>query len=379
MAIESTTDNPAGLRAAYDYIKQMLYDCGKALTIEEFESNGKPSLLAYRSGHRPKKFRVIFNGHLDVVPGKPNQYQAFIKDGKLYGRGAYDMKAAVVILTAVFCEFVDKVPYDLGLQIATDEEIGGMHGTLHQIEQGVLADFVICGECGRSTDVHEIAHEAKGIARFEVGFTGSNAHGAYPWKGDNAAAKAVAFAGTLLERYPIPTQPSQETTASITNMSVQGGAINQIPDNATVAVDARYVAGDPNFTDVERVAELVKEIHPHATITRIDDFSPPLRSNPENPLLLQLKAAAEEIEGASFSLVRRHASSDGRHYGALGGEACEFGIAGEHQHGDDEHITLDAFRHYLKTMRHFLSRTIQSEQPYPVFEDDLAVDVPTPV
>jgi acetylornithine deacetylase/succinyl-diaminopimelate desuccinylase-like protein len=77
--------------------------------------------------------------------------------------------------------------------------------------------------------------------------------------------------------------------------------------------------------------------------------------------LLELKAAAETVESAPFSFVRRHATSDGRFYGAFGDQACEFGIAGEDQHGDNEHITLEAFRNYLETMRIFLEKTVTAE------------------
>ncbi|HSX32811.1 MAG TPA: M20/M25/M40 family metallo-hydrolase [Candidatus Saccharimonadales bacterium] len=362
IAIQSIADNPRGLQDALDFIVDMVTEACPDVTIEYFESNHKPSILAYRGPARPDKFHIILNGHVDVVPGKPEQYQAYIQDDRLYGRGVYDMKAACVVMAAVFCEYVEQVPYALGLQIATDEELGGQHGTLQQIQRGVRGDFVICGECGRSTTVYEIANEAKGIARVEVGFMGANAHGAYPWKGDNALAKAVQFSNALLAQYPIPAEPSQKTTISITGISVEGGAINQIPDNARVAIDARYTADDPNFTSIKRFAAHLADIDPNARIVRVDDYSAPLHTDPRNPLLLSLKAAAERVERKPFSLVRRHASSDGRLYGSVQNEACEFGIAGEHQHGDGEYIPLAAFNNYLATMREFLQKTIESEK-----------------
>jgi len=364
IAIPSTAQNPEALQEALDFIATMIWAKCPDATIERFEKGGKPSLLAYRDSQRPENFRIILNGHLDVVPGKPEQYKAIIKDGKLYGRGAYDMKAACVILTDVFCDFVDKVPYQLGLQIVTDEENAGQDGTLHQIEQGVRADFVICGECGRSTGVHEIANEAKGMVLAEIGFRGTTAHGAYPWRGDNAAAKAVAFVQAVHARYPIPKEESDATTMTITSMSAHGEAPTKIPDSATVRIDARYVAGDPIFRSKQHFAALIEELDPHAEIINLHDFSSPLYTSPRNPLLLALKASAERVEGSTFSLVRRHATSDGRHFGDVGNEACEFGIAGEHQHGDGEYITLEAFHNYLATMRDFLEKTITAEQKH---------------
>ncbi|MGH7157487.1 MAG: M20 family metallopeptidase [Candidatus Saccharimonadales bacterium] len=361
IAIESTVDNLDGLREAYDFMVKMLRSSGKDITIEEFESGGKPSLLAYRGKTRPANFRVILNGHLDVVPGQPSQYKAVVKDGKLYGRGSHDEKAACVVLADVFCEFIDKVPYALGLQLVTDEESSGYHGTRLQIEDGVRADFVICAECGRKTDVHEIANEAKGIVVAEIGFRGVATHSAYPWRGDSAALKATQFVHALHDRFPWPAEETSHTTITVTSISSTGGSLTRVPDYALVKVDARYIPGDPNFRSRKHFAALIEKIDANAELS-IYDFSSPLYTSKDNPLLLALKASAEKVEDAPFRFVRRHATSDGRWYGDVGNQACEFGIAGEDQHGDNEHITLKAFSDFRKTLQDFLTKTIETEK-----------------
>lgn len=361
IAIESTVDNLTGLRRAYDFVVAMLRNSGKDITIEEFESNGKPSFIAYKGLVRPANFCIIFSLHVDVVPGQQHQYKPQIKDGKLYGRGVYDEKGACVILADLFCEFVDKVPYALGFQLVTDEEQGGQNGARYQIEKhGVRGDFVICAECGRRTDVREIANEAKGIVIADIVFKGNSAHGAYPWRGDNAATKAANFISALHQRFPSPSEESSETTFTVTSMSASGGSHTRIPDAAMVRLDIRYAPNDSNFDNRDNLKALIKEIDPNAELS-ILVFDSPLYSDPKNPLLLALKASAEEVEGAPFSFVRRHATSDGRHFGDVGDQACEFGIAGEDQHGDNEHVTLKAFSNYRNTMRHFLEQTIQTQ------------------
>lgn len=363
IAIESTADNPAELRRALDFIAAMIWQACPDATIERFERGGKPSLLAYRGGtERPKQFHIMLNGHLDVVPGKPEQFHPVIKDSKLYGRGVYDMKAACVVLTHLFCEYVNRVPYTLGLQIVTDEESAGRDGTLYQIEQGVRADFIISGESGRHIGAYEIANEAKGVVIVDVGFHGRSAHSAYPWKGDNAILRTLRFIEKLHQKYPVPTEPSGETLVSVTAISGDSGAHSKLPDYTTVKLAVRYTADDPDFASQHDFIAAIKNLDPDAEIIAIHDFSSPIYTDPKNPLLLMLKTSAEKVEEHAFSFVRRHGTGDGRFYGDVGNQACEFGIVGDDSHGDNEYITLKAFDNYLKTMRDFLEKTVTSEQ-----------------
>lgn len=362
IAIPSTADNLPALHEACDVMVQLINAAGKDITIEQFESNGKPSLLAYRGGSRPERFHVLCNAHLDVVPGKPEQYQPYVRDGKLYGRGAYDMKTAAIVLAEVFCEFVDKVPYALGLQFVTDEESSGVDGTQHQIAEGVRGDFVICGECGRLPGAFEIANETKGVVLATLEFTGSSSHGAYPWNGTNAALKAARFATTLHERFPTPSEATGDTTVTLTSIVTTNDAHNKVPEHAVATIDARYAAGDPNFQTKAHFETLLRQIDPDVTVTGYNGFSAPMYTNPSNPLLLALKAAAEQTEGHAFEFTKRNGASDGRYYSEVGGEACEFGIPGENQHGDDEYVPLQAITNYRRAMRTFLATSIELER-----------------
>jgi succinyl-diaminopimelate desuccinylase len=364
--IKSTANNPEGLRAAYHFIQLLLAQSGKDLTVEEFERNGKPSLLAYRRGARPDKFHIILNGHLDVVEGLPEQFEPAVKDGKLHGRGACDMKAAAVVLTQLFCDYVDRVPYDLALQIVTDEESAGHDGAMYQVEQGVRADFVLCGDCGRTTSNYVIANEAKGMVGVKLAFRGRSAHGAYPWQGDNAAVKAAQFIQRLHDFYPTPAEATGETTLAVTSIVTTGSSYTQIPAEATAFLNARYTSGDPHFASQAAFTARLAEIDPNAEIIEFVDFSAPMYTHPDDPLLQQLKTAAEQVENHEFSFIKNNGTSDGRHFGAVGVPACEFGIPGEGQHGPEEYIPLAALYTYRDTLRNFLTDTLtpaDTEQP----------------
>lgn len=353
VAIESIADKPRELHAALDYMATFVRKNNKSVTIERFEKNGKPSFLAYKGKQRPEKFHVIFNAHVDVVPAKPETFQMTIDGDKIYGRGVYDMKAACVVMAEIFCEYVDTLPFALGLQIVTDEEPGGVNGTLHQIEQGVRTDFAISGECGRSLSTYEIANETKGIVFANVVFGGKTAHGAYPWRGENAAMRAAHFVKALHEVYPTPTEEYHGTTATVTTIESKADVFNQLPERAIVKIDCRNIVTDPHFASQEDFVNFIKTLAPDATVT-FDIFSAPMYADPDSSFMQSLKRAAEAVEEHDFTLVRRHASSDGRHYIPVGGQACEFGIAGEHQHAAGEYITYAALENFSTTLRTFL-------------------------
>ncbi|MCS7092734.1 MAG: M20/M25/M40 family metallo-hydrolase, partial [Patescibacteria group bacterium] len=131
---------------------------------ETFESNGYKSALIYNTQKRPKKFKILLNCHLDVIPGKKHQYKPYQQGDKLYGVGSMDMKANAACAISVFKNVANKVSYPLGIQLVTDEEIGGFNGTKYQIDKGVRADFVISTEPTKLN----IANKAKGIIWLKI-------------------------------------------------------------------------------------------------------------------------------------------------------------------------------------------------------------------
>ena len=174
IAMRTDPDNRPELNRALDYVKGQL----EGFTVECFERSGATSILAYRGDVRPEKFKIILNGHLDVIPGKDWQYEARVEGDRMYGVGSMDMKTNDCVMLEVFRDMADKVPYPLGLQIVTDEEIMGFNGTGYQVEEGVKADFVIAGE----TTQFDIVSKSRGILEFKVTAHGTTAHGAYPWR-----------------------------------------------------------------------------------------------------------------------------------------------------------------------------------------------------
>jgi succinyl-diaminopimelate desuccinylase len=359
VAIRSTADNKDGLCQSINYIAKLLAPYPE-ITVERFESNGIPSLLAYYGKNRPKRFDTIFNGHLDVVPAQnDNQYIPIVKDGRFYGRGVYDMKMATVALTDSLIQYGKNRGRAFGLQVVADEEVGGQNGILHQLAQGVAADFTIFGEM---TDLG-ICNETRGVCWVEVGFTGTSAHGGYAWNGVNAVSKASDFATALLAKFPIPEAQQWCSTANIAAITTGNTTFNIVPDQATVKVDFRFTPEDPHFKNRQTLDKLIASIHPDAEIINIVTFEPAVHVPATNHHLRHFVATFENVTGNKATLIRRYASGDSRHLAKYDMPGIEFGLSGADLHGENEYVELASLAPLRDTLHAYMQSPIPSNPP----------------
>lgn len=359
VAIASTADNPKELRAAVEFVANIIAMRCPDVTIERFEQNDKPSFLAYKGNSRPEEFDILLNCHVDVVPGSPDQFKPIEKDGKLYGRGALDMKGTTLVLTDLFCELIDSVPYSLGLQIVPDEEVGSHDGVKHHIDRGVRAKFILIGEY--SNHRNTIYNAARGLCWAEIAFKGTASHGGHPWKGDNAIVKASVFAGTVLQLYPVPRQETWTTTANIASLSTPNNTYNRVPDSATLMIDFRFTNEDPVFKNRDSLRAFIASIDPEAELVDSSTFEPSVNVEESNPYVQGLDLAMNKVTGIKPKYLGRPGGSDGRHFAILGSDVVELGLCGQNSHSDNEYVELDSFEEYQNIMREFLRHPIPAK------------------
>lgn len=341
ISIKSTPGNKDELEKALSIAISNLDE----FTIEQFEKDGIKSALIYNSKKRPKKFKIILNGHLDVIPGKKHQYSAEIKNDKLYGVGSMDMKSSIACMIMVFKQVAKKVNYPLGLQIVTDEEVGGFNGTKHQIDKGVRADFVIAGE---STGLN-IANKAKGALWLKIKATGKSAHGAYSWKGKNAILEMNKFIDILMKKYPTPRQKEWITTINLSRIETNNITFNKIPDDCVVWLDIRYV---PEETDV--IMEKIKKMLPKEFGLDVVVNEPALFVDENNQYVKKLKQIDEKNIKKKVSLYGAQGSSDARHFTKVGCNGIEFGPIGGNIGSDNEWVDINSLRAYYNILKDFL-------------------------
>jgi len=344
IAIPSTADRPAELRRALDFVLDVV---GPGFEVELFASRGKPSALLYRPGPRPK-FRILLNAHLDVVPA--DTFAARRDGDRLYGRGAQDMKVAALVMADVFRTLAPALPYPLGLQLVTDEEVGGYDGTAHQIAAGVTAGFVVIGEQSGL----RIVTDSKGILQVRLHATGAAAHAAYPWLGDNALLTLVGAIESLLRRYPVPAREEWTTTVNVARIDTGNRAFNQVPADATAWLDIRFPPSDADFTGrtAEQIAAFLGEVT--GLRAEVDSLGPPHHADTDSDEVAWLRAAARDA-GFSGELLRKHGAADGRFYYAKGIDAVIFGPGGDGQHGPHEYADITTVAPYRKALVSFLT------------------------
>lgn len=347
-AIESTVGNYDALKKAVDVIADILDD--DLITIERFESNNVPSFIAYRGPIRPERFDVLLYAHVDCVPGSPEQFLPYVHGTRLYGRGVYDMKMASIIMADVFMKYVHTPGLTIGLQIVSDEEIGGFDGVKVHIDDGISADFAVFGEM---TDLG-ICNQTRGICWVEVGFKGVSAHGGYAWDGSNAITQASDFARAIVDKFPLPQQKTWTTTANIAAITTDNTTFNRVPDSAVVKIDFRFTPEDKHFKDEETVRAFIKELSAEAEVLSIPVFDHAVEVDPANEYLLEFMRAYTEATGETPNLIRRYASSDTRHFAHVGVDCIEFGLGGKNLHAENEYVDLTSVEPFTKTLEQFL-------------------------
>lgn len=338
---KSTQENRSELEKILEFALSNL----KEYTIELFESSGFKSALIYKAQSRPSKFKIILNGHLDVIPGKEYQYVSKIRKDKLYGVGSMDMKASVACLIMVFKEVVNKVNYPLALQLVTDEEIGGFNGTKHQINKGVSADFVIAGE---STNFN-IVNKAKGILWIKIVAQGKTAHGAYPWNGENSIWKMNKFLNLLQKKYPIPSKESWVTTVNLSKIQTNNQTFNKIPDDCEIWLDIRYVPQDSNA-----VLNNIKALLPNGFKIEVVENEPSMNVSENNKYLKLLQKVDEQITRKKVYLYGAQGSSDVRHFTRMNINGIEFGPIGQGIGTDNEWVSIKSLEQYYQILKNFL-------------------------
>jgi succinyl-diaminopimelate desuccinylase len=340
--ISYDTSTPDGIRAAAGFVKGWLDSVEVETSSLDF--NGLPVLMATVGAAGPT---VIMHGHVDVVPGRPEQFTPRVEDDKLIGRGAYDMKGGLAAIMCALRDLRDLRGARVRFVCAPDEESEDFdhHSTDDLVARGLTGDFAITGE---PTDLH-VGVQAKGVCMVRVVVRGRSAHGSTPWLGDNAILKAIDVFRRI-ETLPFAAESSDMFDRPSISLGrlVAGDVVNKVPDEAVMAVDIRYLPG-------QEPGKILEQIRAMPDVEVVKTFlRPPAYVSRRNPYVSALCAAVRRAGQKEAMSVGRHGASDAVSFIEAGVPAVEFGPVGAGHHGPDEWVSISSLARYRAALVDFV-------------------------
>jgi len=290
--------------------------------------------------------RIVFHGHIDVVPGREGQFDPALDGDRLLGRGAYDMKGAAAAMMLALADLQDQRDARVMLALVPDEETEEENdrGTGVLVDAGYTGEFAITGE---PTDML-IGVAAKGVLAVRIHVDGRAAHSSTPWEGDNAIIKAISvFRG--IESLPFALQSSELFDRPSVNLGriVGGDALNKVPDSCAIDVDIRYLPDQDPDAILEQIAAI-----PDTDVVATFRW-PPVDVDPQSPYVRALADAAAPNHADEVTSVGRDGASDAVAFIRAGTPAVEFGPVGGGHHGPDEWVSVASLAAYRRTLCDF--------------------------
>ncbi|MFQ5912420.1 MAG: ArgE/DapE family deacylase [Nitrospinota bacterium] len=366
------SENPPGdTRDVCDFCEDWLTRRGIAVRRLSADPT-MPNVVARVTGARPGR-RLVLNGHMDTYPaGDPSPwrlppYEGRVVDGRLFGRGAADMKAGVaagLLMTALAAENQDQFAGELVLTLVSDEETMGERGTAYLLAQApeTRGDALLSPE---TTGLDMMCFGQKGLYWVRLTSRGKGAHGAFIHRGKSAVDALMAALADLrcrletlgpsfppeLEHYVdaaredprgLLTSKDLEILRIVTvNVGkIYGGEkINLVAQSCEAEVDIRLPPG----VFIERVRAALKDFlldHSDVKMEELRSHDPTV-SEPDSPLFRILQGEVRSVTGREPLLALRIGATDARLFRAVGVPSATYGPTGHNVGGPNESVVLD--------------------------------------
>lgn len=291
---------------------------------------------------------VVLAGHVDTVPIAGNVPGRAV-DGAIVGRGASDMKGALAVMLELASTLEHgRARYDVGLLFFGREELPYSQSALLPLFERCPAastpDLAIVME----PTANAIEVGCLGNLNATVIVSGTAAHSARPWLGDNAVHRAIQALAPLAD---LPVREAQidelvfREVVSVT--TIEGGvAANVIPDRVEASVNFRYAPGQTPAGAEARLRELLAAT---PVEVRIDGNAPPGPVSVSNPLVASLRDAGD------LPLGPKQAWTPVAEFAVAGVDAVNFGPGDpQYAHRDDERVEVQSLVRCDTILRAFL-------------------------
>jgi succinyl-diaminopimelate desuccinylase len=360
IALDSVTPQDKGCQQK---LKDLLAPLG--FRCETIESNGVTNLWARRGDVAPV---FVFAGHTDVVPTGPasqwasEPFKPTRRDGRLYGRGASDMKTSIAAMVVAVEEFVAAHPDHMGsiaFLLTSDEEGPATDGTVIVCElleeRGEAIDYCLVGE---PTSSHVLGDMIKNGRRGSLSgclvVKGVQGHIAYPHLARNPIHLAApALAELAAEKWDDGNEYFPPTSWQVSNIAAGTGATNVIPGEMKIDFNFR-------FSTASTAESLQARVHAILDRHGLDyDLKWTLSGHPfltpKGTLSDAVCGAIKQELGVTTELSTTGGTSDGRFIARICPQVIEFGPPNDSIHKIDEHIEV----RYIDPLKNIYRRTLE--------------------
>lgn len=353
IARRSVTPDDAGCQALIaGWLKPLGFDC-HTLTSGP-EGARVTNLWAVRRGAGGRTGKLLaFAGHTDVVPTGPvnlwasDPFAPTHRDGRLYGRGAADMKTSLAAMVAACEEFVavqPRAPGSIAFLITSDEEGPAVDGTVKVCEwlqaRGEPIDYCIVGE---PTSVERLGDMVKNGRRGSLSgrltVRGAQGHIAYPQLAKNPVHLAApAIAELVAVEWDKGNTYFPPTGWQISNVHAGTGAGNVIPGELVVDFNFRFSTESTPDALRTRLEAILERHRLDCSVEWTLGGEPFL--TPAGVLTDALCGAIRDTCGIEAALSTTGGTSDGRFIAKICPQVMEFGPVNASIHKIDEHVAV---------------------------------------
>lgn len=371
--IRIPSENPPGDTTAMADAVASLLDVPH-IEIKRFEPRkGVVNLVAIVRGAEAGP-RVVLNGHLDTFTAgdlsgwSTAPFGGDIREGRLYGRGAGDMKAGVAVLVTVTRELArqqSRMKGELVLTLVSDEETGGTWGTrwlLANVPES-RGDYLLNADAGHPRVVR---YGEKGVMWLKLTSHGKACHGAHVHLGVNAIELLTAALNDLLTLRQLPTklpahvlkamQDAREVSEreggagefeNLRDITVNVGSFhagqvpNIVPDYAEAMIDIRF---PPGFDGEEMKRLITERLSRHPAVrweTISGSETEPALTSPDHRLVQCFLRHAREKVAPEAVANMRVGLTDARLFRHAGMPAVVYGPTAFNMGGVDEYVLID--------------------------------------
>ncbi|MFZ6693146.1 succinyl-diaminopimelate desuccinylase [Undibacterium sp. SXout20W] len=361
ISLDSVTPEDKGCqRTLISLLEPLGFKC------ETIQSGDVTNLWARRGTAQPL---VVFAGHTDVVPTGPiNQWQSAPftpthREGKLFGRGAADMKTSIAAFVVASEEFIAAHPAhngSIGFLITSDEEGPATDGTVVVCDllkaRGEQLDYCIVGE-PTSVDAlgDTIKNGRRGTMSGKLTVKGVQGHIAYPQLAKNPIhAFAPAMAELVAEVWDHGNEYYLPTSWQMSNIHSGTGASNVIPGEAVIDFNFRFCTASTAESLQQRVHAILDKHQLNYELKWTIGGHPFL--TPKGNLSDALADAIRAETGIETELSTTGGTSDGRFITKICPQVVEFGPPNASIHKIDEHIEVQ----YIDPLKNIYRRTLEN-------------------